>query len=364
MRVAACQLQGAMWYADACRGHHPSLNYYRMPRLRLLAGVTRGSAETTCLGHEASGLQAHPSDFSGRQLNDLVVRAAPYREGLLTTNVTLVPSSSSAARAAGEGASSTTSGPTAVPLSMSLESRPGSGVRSVGVAGGVVPRTGSGGNVPAAVVSGASTTAAAATESHGTSRGTPGTVQSAAYCGGSSGAPASAGDDTSTAVPTGGFASRVATLLLERSSDALGLHFLAQGFRTSTPAGKDAAAGAAQGAAAMPVDAEAMAGMRAAGTPAAAVSLLPLPEACEEQNVQVEVVELLPIKLGKGSFGRVQEGRYRGQRVAVKQALDLHDGLSVPTGKLVASFLQVQLRARGAVCAGGRGALQCEGIVA
>eukprot|EP00198_Chlamydomonas_reinhardtii_P008098 XP_001697435.1 predicted protein [Chlamydomonas reinhardtii] len=129
-----------------------------------LVGVTRGSAETTCLGHEASGLQAHPSDFSGRQLNDLVVRAAPYREGLLTTNVTLVPSSSSAARAAGE--------------------------------------------------------------------------------------------------------------------------------------------------------------------------------ACEEQNVQVEVVELLPIKLGRGSFGRVQEGRYRGQRVAVKQALDQHDGLSMPTGKLVASFLQ------------------------
>ncbi|KAG2431492.1 hypothetical protein HXX76_009506 [Chlamydomonas incerta] len=80
-------------------------------------------------------------------------------------------------------------------------------------------------------------------------------------------------------------------------------------------------------------------------THAAAVSLLPNRPACEEQQQlqpaqMVEVVELLPHKLGKGSYGRVQEGRYRGQRVAVKQALDLHDGLTMPPAKLVASFLQ------------------------
>ncbi|KAG2433366.1 hypothetical protein HXX76_008427 [Chlamydomonas incerta] len=37
------------------------------------------------------------------------------------------------------------------------------------------------------------------------------------------------------------------------------------------------------------------------------------------EKAGADVVQLLPIVLGKGSFGRVLEGRYRGQRVAVKQ---------------------------------------------
>lgn len=50
-------------------------------------------------------------------------------------------------------------------------------------------------------------------------------------------------------------------------------------------------------------------------------------------------VKLLPIIRGKGSYGRVVEGLYAGQRVAVKLVVDV-DEWSGPTESLVSSFAQ------------------------
>lgn len=50
-------------------------------------------------------------------------------------------------------------------------------------------------------------------------------------------------------------------------------------------------------------------------------------------------VQLLPIIRGKGSYGRVVEGLYNGQRVAVKLVVDV-DEWSGPTESLINSFSQ------------------------
>ncbi|PNH11364.1 putative serine/threonine-protein kinase [Tetrabaena socialis] len=53
-----------------------------------------------------------------------------------------------------------------------------------------------------------------------------------------------------------------------------------------------------------------------------------------------DVVTLLPEVLGRGAFGRVHAGIYRGQRVAVKQVLDILDGGVQDVEDLQAAFAQ------------------------
>ena len=309
------------------------------------------AAATSGNRQDPAGIQAQGSENSNRMLPDLVIHASPFREGLSTNLVVLVPLRGTPTTAGG-GVSLPRTPAAAAPASVSSASRPSSGARSFG--GSSAAQNGAGGSAPPGIQKEAGGAAAA-----GQRQARPSSAAAACGAGGSDRGTiyVSAGNEPEITRRAAAYASKVAAMLLHTSSDVDSLLHIAYGsglrpLAAGTPvaagaAGMEAAAGAAHSGTAMPVNAEAMAGMRAVGTPAAAVSLLPLPEACEEQNVQVEVVELLPIKLGRGSFGRVQEGRYRGQRVAVKQALDQHDGLSMPTGKLVASFLQVRLRLQG-----------------
>ncbi|KAG2427753.1 hypothetical protein HXX76_012078 [Chlamydomonas incerta] len=53
-----------------------------------------------------------------------------------------------------------------------------------------------------------------------------------------------------------------------------------------------------------------------------------------------DVVTLLPVVRGRGAFGRVTEGLWRGQRVAVKQMLGVHDGAAAGQSDLAKSFKQ------------------------
>ncbi|PNW84796.1 hypothetical protein CHLRE_03g159016v5 [Chlamydomonas reinhardtii] len=307
-------------------------------------GSVETAAATSGNRQDPAGIQAQGSENSNRMLPDLVIHASPFREGLSTNLVVLVPLRGTPTTAGG-GVSLPRTPAAAAPASVSSASRPSSGARSFG--GSSAAQNGAGGSAPPGIQKEAGGAAAA-----GQRQARPSSAAAACGAGGSDRGTiyVSAGNEPEITRRAAAYASKVAAMLLHTSSDVDSLLHIAYGsglrpLAAGTPvaagaAGMEAAAGAAHSGTAMPVNAEAMAGMRAVGTPAAAVSLLPLPEACEEQNVQVEVVELLPIKLGRGSFGRVQEGRYRGQRVAVKQALDQHDGLSMPTGKLVASFLQ------------------------
>eukprot|EP00198_Chlamydomonas_reinhardtii_P013858 XP_001703195.1 predicted protein [Chlamydomonas reinhardtii] len=53
-----------------------------------------------------------------------------------------------------------------------------------------------------------------------------------------------------------------------------------------------------------------------------------------------DVVTLLPVVRGRGAFGRVTEGLWRGQRVAVKQMLGVNDGAAAGQSDLAKSFKQ------------------------
>ncbi|KAG2435992.1 hypothetical protein HYH02_011705 [Chlamydomonas schloesseri] len=325
-------------------------------------------------------------DHSSQRLHGLVVRSAPLREGL-GTNLIVVTQA-----AAGDDGSPTTLTGSPRPWSATTGSRPGGsksssirGARCSGSSGngGHVHGAGAGGvnqagAAAAAAVdppaSAATTTAAGPLVVPPAGRRQPsplpagspagGGVRSAAFCDSSSdGAFASAGGG---GLATRVFASRVAALLLESSSNVGGNeslfmrtpHWHSSTYATADEAGEPAGttdyvmitAGVSGAPATSPPPAAEGDGSRGAGTPAAAVSLGLLGHGCGEDRepqpvqvemeVEVEVVELLPHKLGKGTFGRVQEGRYRGQRVAVKQALDLHDGLEMPVTKVVEAFLQ------------------------
>ncbi|KAG2494221.1 hypothetical protein HYH03_007577 [Edaphochlamys debaryana] len=60
----------------------------------------------------------------------------------------------------------------------------------------------------------------------------------------------------------------------------------------------------------------------------------------EGSESERDVVELLPLVLGKGAFGRVQEGRYRGQVVAVKLILSAEDVAAGDACALTAALAQ------------------------
>ncbi|KAG2455058.1 hypothetical protein HYH02_000883 [Chlamydomonas schloesseri] len=303
----------------------------------------------------------HGSDHSGRMLPDLVVRAAPLNKGL-STNLLVVTSRDDSTGTGGGGPGGESGSGAACPpalgaaaaiVSASTESRPSSGTRSCGA--GSSAKAGTGGRGPSRYQREAGCGAAAAAAD------VP--MRPAAFAMGVVGS-ADGGEATATAVPDGEatptastYAAQAAAALLARSSDVDSLlhivncsNLLPSSTGSSALAGgafapASAEAGLARGTADVPADTAAAAAMAvgggSVGTPAAAVSVLPGNASCEAPAAaQVEVVELLPHKLGKGSFGRVVEGRYRGQRVAVKQALDLHDGLAMPVAKMIASFLQ------------------------
>ncbi|KAG2494219.1 hypothetical protein HYH03_007575 [Edaphochlamys debaryana] len=60
----------------------------------------------------------------------------------------------------------------------------------------------------------------------------------------------------------------------------------------------------------------------------------------EGSESERNVVELLPLVLGKGAFGRVQEGRYRGQVVAVKLIVSAEDVAAGDACALTAALAQ------------------------
>ncbi|KAG2431494.1 hypothetical protein HXX76_009508 [Chlamydomonas incerta] len=281
------------------------------------AGISEGGGSGSARG---SGSGDRP-----RPLADLVVKAAPLRAGLATTCVVLVSREDEAA----------------APISAARNSphtcAGGAGLEPAGTAGG------DHGQEPAVATVAADGCAL---------------VVMAGSSGGAAAGEALVPVAPPAAIATGdagAVTSRMAAMLLDSSASIERLLSLAGG-GTGSLASERAGSAApsvfftaeqATLEAATLEGSVAAASTASAGTHsthAAAVSLLPSrPAACEEQLQPaqvVEVVELLPHKLGKGSYGRVQEGRYRGQRVAVKQALDLHDGLSLPPAKLVASFLQ------------------------
>ncbi|KAG2431497.1 hypothetical protein HXX76_009511 [Chlamydomonas incerta] len=287
-------------------------------------GPSRQQAHSELAAAESSGGGGSGSDRGSgsgdrpRPFADLVVKAAPLRAGLATTCVVLVSQEEdiTACISAARNSPHPCAG--------------GAGLEPAGAAGG-----GHGQDATAAVAAGDCAPAVVA-----------------------GGGRAAALMPSPAAKTTGAFASRMAAMLLESSASIERLlgngSSRLRGLLASERAGSAApsiffTAEQAMLEAATIEGSGAAASTAPAGTHnsthAAAVSLLPnRPAACEEEQLQpaqvVEVVELLPHKLGKGSYGRVVEGRYRGRRVAVKQALDLHAGSSARSESVVASFLQ------------------------